>query len=173
MTAADRLAGDDEVAGVDATTFRRVFRLHAAGLAVVATGGAAPVGFTANSVSSVSLDPPLVSFNISRSASSWPAVARSEYLSIHLLRAQQHALATTFAASGVDKFAAVSAWTRGPYGLAVLDDVLAWMAGKVHTRIEVADHAVVVAQIVRASVRPGTPLVYHRGGYSGPAAYPE
>ncbi|MGQ4336108.1 flavin reductase family protein, partial [Streptomyces hayashii] len=60
---------------------RSVFRRHAAGVAVItASGGTGPVGFTATSLSSVSAEPPMLSFGIGTGASSWPAVSGAEYV---------------------------------------------------------------------------------------------
>lgn len=146
--------------------FQRIFRRHAVGVAVITACGRTPVGFTATSLVSLAADPPLVSFNISRGASSWPTVESAEYVGIHLLAEQQHDVAKVFATSGIDRFAAVQRWRRGPYDLPILDDVLAWMAARVHTRVTAADHVVVIAEIVRAAYQDATPLVYQNGRYT-------
>ncbi|MQA79695.1 MAG: flavin reductase [Streptosporangiales bacterium] len=151
---------------VDADSFRRLFRHHAAPVAVIMTGGASPVGFTATSLVPLAADPPLVSFNIGRDSSSWPTVERAEHLSVNLLAAGQHDVATVFATSGIDRFAAITHWRRGPHGLPVLDDSLAWLALRVRGRVDAGDHAVVVADVIRAEHTPAAPLLYHRGRYT-------
>ncbi|MYV56734.1 flavin reductase family protein, partial [Streptomyces sp. SID3212] len=89
--------------------FRSVFRRHAAGVAVItARGGGAggrPVGFTATSLNSVAAEPPLVSFGVATSSSSWPVIAEAEHLGVHILGDHQEELAATFARSGADRFA--------------------------------------------------------------------
>lgn len=147
--------------------FQSVFRRHAAGVAVITAGGRAPVGFTATSLVSLAVAPPLVSFNISRGASSWPAVESAEHVGIHLLAQNQHDVARVFATSGIDRFAAVPSWRAGPFELPILDDVLAWMAARVRTRVIAGDHVVVIAEVVHAAYRDAAPLVYQDGRYTG------
>lgn len=151
---------------IDTWTFRRVFRQHPAAVAVITAGGAAPVGFTATSVVPVAPEPPLLCFNVDRGSSSWPAVQRAAHLAVHLLAADQHEVATAFAASGIDRFAAVTDWRRGPFGLPVLNHTLAWFVVRVVDRVDAGDHSVVIAEIVHAEHRDATPLLYHRGRYA-------
>lgn len=151
---------------VDIDTFRQLFRQHAAAVAVITAGGSAPVGFTATSVVPVAPEPPLVCFNVDRGSSSWPAVQRAEHLAVHLLAVDQHDVATAFATSGIDRFAAVTDWRRGPFGLPVLNHALAWLVVRVADRVDAGDHSVVIAEILRAEHRDAAPLLYHRGRYA-------
>ncbi|MFF8475745.1 flavin reductase family protein [Streptomyces sp. NPDC015414] len=148
---------------------RSTFRRHAAGVAVItARGGAGPVGFTATSLTSVSAEPPLVSFGIGTGASSWPAVATSEHVGIHILGEHQSDLAATFARSGADRFGASTAWREGPEGVPVLDDVLAWLVCRVVGRVPAGDHRIVLAEVVLGdSTGAGRPLLYHQGRFNG------
>ncbi|MFE9057552.1 flavin reductase family protein [Streptomyces mutabilis] len=115
-----------------ADLLRSAFRRHAAGVAVItARGDAGPVGFTATSLTSVSTEPPLLSFGIGTGSSSWPTVCEAEYVGVHVLGEHQQDLATTFARSGADRFAAPTAWREGPEGVPVLDGVLAWLVCRV------------------------------------------
>lgn len=152
---------------IETGLFQRIFRRHAAGVAVITAGGPAPVGFTATSLVSLAATPPLVSFNISQGASSWPTLQAAEHVGIHLLARDQHDVARVFATSGIDRFAAVRSWRSGPFELPILDDVLAWMAARVRTRIPAGDHAVVIAEVVHAAYRDAAPLVYQDGRYTG------
>jgi flavin reductase (DIM6/NTAB) family NADH-FMN oxidoreductase RutF len=147
---------------------RAAFRRHAAGVAIVTTASpSGPIGFTATSVASVSAEPPLVSFNISRTASSWPAVSRARYVGVHVLGAHQEVLAQRFARSGEDRFAEPTRWTPGPRRVPVLDDCPAWLVAAVEQRVPAGDHLIVVARVLHAggerSVRE--PLVYHDGAF--------
>ncbi|MFJ4788530.1 flavin reductase family protein [Streptomyces sp. NPDC088794] len=148
---------------------RSVFRRHAAGVAVITAGGeTGPVGFTATSLSSVSAEPPLLSFGISTGASSWPAISATEHIGVHILGEHQQELAATFARSGADRFGAPTVWREGPEGVPVLDDVLAWMVCRVHARVPAGDHRVVLAEVVLGDpAGPGRPLLYHQGRFSG------
>ncbi|MEU0071828.1 flavin reductase family protein [Streptomyces sp. NPDC006332] len=148
---------------------RSVFRRHAAGVAVItARGDAGPVGFTATSLTSVSADPPMLSFGIGTGASSWPAVSESEHVGVHILGEHQQDLAATFARSGADRFGAATAWREGPEGVPVLDDVQAWLVCRVVARVPAGDHRIVLAEVaVGDSTGPGRPLLYHQGRFHG------
>ncbi|MFK4149941.1 flavin reductase family protein [Streptomyces sp. NPDC004065] len=148
---------------------RSVFRRHAAGVAVItASGEAGPVGFTATSLTSVSAEPPLVSFGIGTGASSWPAVSRAGHVGVHILGEHQEELAATFARSGADRFGAPTSWRYGPEGVPVLDGVLAWLVCRVVGRVPAGDHRIVLAEIVSGDpAGAGRPLVYHQGRFRG------
>jgi flavin reductase (DIM6/NTAB) family NADH-FMN oxidoreductase RutF len=152
---------------LDPAVFRSVFRRHAAGVAVITASGARPAGFTATSLTSVSAEPPLLSFGVSTRASAWPTVAQAPFVGVHLLGEHQEELAATFARSGADRFAPPTAWRPGPQGVPLLEDVPAWLVARVVARIPAGDHRIVVAQAVAADpAGPGRPLLYHQGGFN-------
>jgi len=165
-------ADDARLAQVTDEVFRSVFRDHAARVVVVtAEGGRGPAGFTATSLTSVSMDPPMVSFAVARSASAWPTVARSRRLGVHLLADDQDGLATTFATSGINRFEDVR-WHPGPTGEPVIEDCAAFLRCTVDRHVPAGDHVLVLARVTQAHVaRIGSPLIYHDGGYAtvGPA----
>ncbi|WP_371673156.1 flavin reductase family protein [Streptomyces sp. NBC_00289] len=148
---------------------RSVFRRHAAGVAVItAAGDTGPVGFTATSLTSVSAEPPLLSFGISTGASSWPAIADADHVGVHILGEHQQDLAGVFARSGADRFGAPTAWREGPKGVPVLDDVLAWLVCRVVGRVPAGNHRIVLAEVVLGDpAGPGRPLLYHQGRFNG------
>ncbi|GHD86224.1 flavin reductase family protein [Streptomyces naganishii] len=148
---------------------RSVFRRHASGVAVItANGETGPVGFTATSLTSVSADPPLVSFGIGTGASSWPAISRTDHVGVHILGEHQQELAATFARSGADRFGAPTAWREGPEGVPLLDDVLAWLVCRVVGRVPAGDHRIVLAEVVLGDpAGAGRPLLYHQGRFNG------
>ena len=158
--------------GVTADRFREVFRRHACGVAVVATDGPTPTGFTATSLVSLSADPPLLSLNVSHGSSSWPAVQRAEHLALHLLAADQAELATTFSTRGIDRFAAVPGWRRGPLDLPVLPGVMAWLTVRVQALVPAGDSSLVVAEVLHASHVDAPPLLFHGGRYADLAPRP-
>ncbi|MFD8999446.1 flavin reductase family protein [Streptomyces sp. NPDC059582] len=147
---------------------RSVFRRHAAGVAVItARGDAGPVGFTATSLTSVSAEPPLLSFGINTGASSWPAISAAAHVGVHILGEHQQELAATFARSGADRFGPPTTWRDGPEGIPVLDDVSAWLVCRVVTRVPAGDHRIVLGEVVLGdSTGPGRPLVYHQGRFN-------
>ncbi|MFF8195625.1 flavin reductase family protein [Streptomyces bobili] len=147
---------------------RSVFRRHAAGVAVItASGDGGPVGFTATSLTSVSAEPPMLSFGIGTGASSWPAVSAAGHVGVHILGDHQRELAATFARSGADRFGAPTSWRAGPEGVPVLDDVLAWLVCRVVARVPAGDHRIVLAEVVLGDpAGVGRPLLYHQGRFT-------
>lgn len=148
---------------------RSVFRRHAAGVAVItARGGSGPVGFTATSLASVSAEPPMLSFGVGGESSSWPVIATSDHVGVHVLGEHQQELAATFARSGADRFGPATAWREGPEGVPVLNDVPAWMVCKVVARVPAGDHRIVVAEVLLGDpTGHGRPLLYHQGRFNG------
>ncbi|MPY50869.1 flavin reductase family protein [Streptomyces acidicola] len=166
MTAGPSL-GTHRLASSD--LLRSVFRRHAAGVAVItAQDGDAPVGFTVTSLTSVSAEPPLLSFGISTGASSWPVISRAGHVGVHILGEHQQQLAATFARSGADRFGAPTEWRTGAEGVPVLDGVLAWLVCRVVARVPAADHHIVLAEVVLGDPSgAGRPLLYHQGRFNG------
>ncbi|MGM9336782.1 flavin reductase family protein [Streptomyces murinus] len=165
MTALPGL-GTPQLASPD--LLRSTFRRHAAGVAVItARGAAGPVGFTATSLTSVSAEPPMISFGVGTGASSWPAIAEAEHIGVHILGEHQGDLAATFARSGADRFGAPTAWRDGPEGVPVLDDVLAWLVCRIVARVPAGDHRIVLAEVVLGDpTGGGRPLLYHQGRFT-------
>jgi len=154
-------------APVDAEVFRGLLRHQASTVTVVTAPGTPPVGFTATSFTSVSLVPPLVSFCLARTSSSWPTMAGADHVAVHLLAQGQQELARTFATRGIDRFAAPTRWRVGPYGVPVLDGTLAWLVCRIVDRVAAGDHAVVLAEPLLARHRDEeSPLLYHQGRYA-------
>ena len=152
---------------LDPQLLRTLLRHQASTVTVVTAPGTPPVGFTATSFTSVSLDPPLVSFCLNRSSSSWPTVAGTGHVGVHLLSHRQQDLARTFATSGIDRFAPPTVWRAGPYGVPILDGGLAWLVCRVVDRLVAGDHTVVLAEpLLVQSGSQDSPLLYHQGRYA-------
>ncbi|MGG5172956.1 flavin reductase family protein [Pseudarthrobacter sp. J1738] len=149
-------------------TFKEMFRRHAAGVAIItAMHQDLPYGFTATSVASLSAKPPRFTFNMARTSSSWPAVANSDYIGLHMLGLDNQALADRFARTK-DRFGG-DHWELGPHNVPVLKDVSGWLIGKIQTRLSFENNAVIVVEVVGGTVgQAGTPLLYHGGKYSQP-----
>ncbi|MEW2472228.1 flavin reductase family protein [Micromonospora gifhornensis] len=130
--------------------------------------GATPrAGFTTTSFTTVSLDPPRVSFSHDTAAPTAPVLDRAEHVAVHLLAANQTEAATVFATPGVDPFAAYPYWEAGPFGLPLLTGVLGRLLCRVVHRIPVGDHTLVVAEPLALSVGvDGDPLLHQPGGYA-------
>ncbi|MFE3516192.1 flavin reductase family protein [Streptomyces sp. NPDC059166] len=162
-------ASTDLAASLAATPelLRSVFRRHAAGVAVITAAGAAPVGFTATSLNSVAAEPPLVSFGVGTSSSSWPVIAEAEHVGVHILGEHQQELAATFARRGADRFGPATDWRVGPEGVPLLGGVVAWLVCRVVARVPAGDHRIVIAQVEAGDPSGGgRPLVYHQGRFT-------
>ncbi|MGQ5259898.1 flavin reductase family protein [Micromonospora sp. ZYX-F-536] len=181
MTTVERPPTDlADLRPVDRNLLRAVLRRQATSVTVVTavaratdparpggTGAPLRAGFTATSFTSVSLDPPLVSFCLGVDSSSWPVLARAEHVAVHLLAEGQREAARIFATSGIDRFAAYPDWTAGPFGVPLLTGVLARLLCRVVHRVPAGDHSLVIAEpLAVGDGGDGAPLVHHRGGYT-------
>ncbi|GAB3864638.1 flavin reductase family protein [Micromonospora andamanensis] len=166
-------ADSPEPVDADVAALRTLLRHQASTVTVVTAPGAPAVGFTATSFTSVSLEPPIVSFCLNLRSSSWPTVSRSRYVGVHLLGRHQQEVARTFATSGVDRFAAPTRWRVGPEGVPLIEGTLAWLLCRVVDRVAVGDHAIVLAEPELLRHGAGSPLLYHRGRYAGLAEHVE
>src|SRR5271154_4023877 len=97
-------------ASLDPREFRRALGAFATGVTIVTARApdGTPVGVTANSFNSVSLDPPMVLWSLSRSSRSLAAFECADYWVVHILAADQEALSNRFAKSGGEKFSGLA-----------------------------------------------------------------
>jgi flavin reductase (DIM6/NTAB) family NADH-FMN oxidoreductase RutF len=156
------------VSPIGAQRFRKALSLHAAGVAVITgvPGHGRPAGLTATSFTSASLDPPLVSFYVAHTSTTWPELERCEVFAVNLLTAEQADLAARFAGRTVDRFAAPTRWHLGPAGAPILDDAVAHIICTAHETIAIGDHWLVVGLVVDAHIgATGIPLLYHGGRF--------
>jgi 3-hydroxy-9,10-secoandrosta-1,3,5(10)-triene-9,17-dione monooxygenase reductase component len=151
---------------VDPRVMRDVLGHFASGVTVVTADTATgPIGFTCQSFSSLSLDPPLVVFAPGRTSRTWPQLREIGRFCINVLAEEQTGLSQAFARSGVDKFAGVP-WTRSRHGCPVLEDVVAWIDGELWAEYDGGDHTLVVARVLDLGADPTRrPLLFHRGAY--------
>ncbi|WP_184741865.1 flavin reductase family protein [Arthrobacter sp. AZCC_0090] len=165
-------AGPREVlasASITSEQFKAVFRNHAGGVAVITADiGQGPVGLTATSVTSVSLDPPLLIFSVSELSSSTPTIREADTVVIHLLGADQLDIAKLCSTSGIDRFADTSIWSRLVTGEPMFPSAHAWIRGRIVNTMAAGGSTVVAVQALQAlSPRDaddpllGRPLVYH------------
>ncbi|MGS2648791.1 flavin reductase [Streptosporangium sp. G12] len=128
--------------------FRSLLRRHAAGVVIVTAAVPAETvwrraGFTATSFTSVSLDPPLVSFCVDRASSSWRVPAEAGHFGIHFLAESQEDMARTFAAKGADQFTRTQ-WRHGPHGAPLLSAPDTVLVRRVTERVRAGDHIIVL-----------------------------
>ncbi|MBK6491102.1 MAG: flavin reductase family protein [Sphingomonadales bacterium] len=148
--------------------FRRAMRRLSAGVAVVCCADAqGPVGLTATSVTSLSMDPPSLLVCINRSASLRTSLAINMPFSINLLGRQHADISNAFggAARGEDRFR-FGDWETGISGVPILKDAIARIECVVDLEVEYGSHTIFVGRITRCiSAITGDPLIYADGRY--------
>ena len=128
---------------------------------VTAPTPAGPIGITANSFTSVSLDPPLVLWCPARASRRFAHFDAAGHFAIHVLGADQLEIARRFA-SGAGGF---DAQEQSPEGVPLLPDALARFDCALHAAHDGGDHTIVVGRVLRAELRAGAPLVFSGGDY--------
>jgi flavin reductase (DIM6/NTAB) family NADH-FMN oxidoreductase RutF len=157
----------------DAKRFREVLGHLPTGVTVItAYDGEAPTGMASNSVTSVSLQPPLLLFCPARTSLTWPKIHASGRFCVNVFAAHHEEASRRFAQRDIDRFAGV-AWHERPAGPA-LDDAVAWIDCAIDAVHEGGDHLIVVGAVAGLDVRAGDvdPLVFFRGRYGSFAAAP-
>ncbi|MEO6093947.1 MAG: flavin reductase [Novosphingobium sp.] len=147
--------------------FRQALSAFPTGVTIVTTLDAegVPVGVTASSFNSVSLDPPLVLWSLAKSSKSHDAFCNSGHFAIHVLAAHQEDLSNRFSRAGADKFADVT-WRSGASGAPVLDHYAALFDCTTRYLYEGGDHVILVGEVVAFEKMDAAPLVFHGGRYA-------
>jgi len=160
--------GEDQqldVESVPAQEFRDALARWASGVTVVtARDGDEPVGMTAASFSSLSLDPPLVLVCVARSAQSHDALAAAQGFAVHVLGSGQAEMSARFAKPGPDKFAAYPD-ERGPYGVPLLPFGVVRLVCAHHGTFDGGDHTILVGRVVGTDLAGTDPLLYCNRAY--------
>lgn len=148
--------------------FRRALALFATGVTVVTTHhDGVDVGVTANSFSSVSLDPPLILWSLAKRSSSIAAFRRAEFFAVNLLSIAQRSISNSFARSGLapgEKFSGVEI-TRGIGNTPLLEGCSARFECQTMHQYEAGDHVIFVGKVSRFERWNRTPLVFLSGEY--------
>ncbi len=165
-----RAVADDERLPVDPAEFRRVLGHFATGVTVVTAHDPddpdGPAGFACQSFASLSLDPPLVTFMVARTSTTWPRIARAGAFCVNILGAEQGALCRGFAVSGADKFAGVTYGAAPATGSPLLASVPAWVDCRIQAVHTGGDHLIVVGRVEALGAADGVgPLLFHRGAF--------
>ncbi|MFJ7156241.1 flavin reductase family protein [Streptomyces sp. NPDC101118] len=165
-----RAVADDERTPVGAGEFRAVLGHFASGVTVItapaAEGEEGPAGFACQSFASLSLDPPLVTFMVARTSTTWPRIARAGVFCVNILGARQGELCRSFAVSGADKFAGVTHRPAPVTGSPQLADVPAWIDCRIHAVHTGGDHLIVVGRVeALGAPGEGDPLLFHQGRF--------
>lgn len=146
---------------------RRALGSFVTGVTVVTTtdGQDIPRGLTANSFTSVSLEPPLVLVCIAHSAGSCDAFASSRTFAVNVLTEEQRWISRLFASKFRDRFSQIG-YTRSRNGPPLIDGALAWLECRTYERLSAGDHLILIGEVSRFAGRSGTPLIYSQGAYT-------
>ncbi|WP_210347768.1 flavin reductase family protein [Agrobacterium rosae] len=154
---------------IDPRALRDAFGAFPTGVTVVTTRDAdgRPIGFTANSFTSVSLDPPMLLVCLARTSRNFGVMTGTKTFAVNILSETQKDVSNTFARPVENRFAAVS-WSDGPGGCPVFDDVAAWFECTMENVLEAGDHVILLGQITAFTNSGRNGLGYARGGYFTP-----
>ena len=157
---------DSNESKFDGRDLRRAFGNFATGVTIVTTLDAQgnPCGFTANSFTSVSIDPPLLLVSIAKSAFGCEVFTASQGFAVNILARDQRDLSNRFAAAGADKFAGID-WRREQSGSPLIDGVVAWFDCSHHQQVDAGDHIILIGRVLRYSYNTHAPLGFCRGAY--------
>jgi len=151
----------------DSAHLKQVMGHFCTGVTIItAVDGEEPVGLTAQSFQSLSLEPALALFSVQKTSSTWPRLQSAKRFCVNILAEDQEALCRSFAASGADKYRGVG-WRPGPAtGAPVLSGVLGWVEAEIVGEHDGGDHVIVVSRILDLNLEhEGRPLLFYRGGF--------
>jgi flavin reductase (DIM6/NTAB) family NADH-FMN oxidoreductase RutF len=154
-------------APIEPIALRRAFGTFVTGVTVITTldVDGTPRGMTANSFTSVSLDPPLLLVCVAKSASSYAVFKAASCFAVNILHEGQVDVSATFASKAQDKFQSVS-HDRVHTGAPVLTDSLTWFDCSLHNAVDAGDHAILIGQVRAFGTSPTAPLGFCRGRYA-------
>lgn len=158
---AETFLPDDDTRG-----FRDALGAFATGVTIVTTRGPeGPVGITANSFASVSLDPPLVLWSPAKASSRYAFFERAPFFAIHVLAEDQKDIADAFTRSK-DAFAGLD-WTPDAQDVPLISGCLARFDCALQIAHDAGDHLIVVGRVLRGIRRAGAPLLFQGGRFGG------
>jgi 3-hydroxy-9,10-secoandrosta-1,3,5(10)-triene-9,17-dione monooxygenase reductase component len=160
------LAASAPAAAADPRSFREALGRFATGVAfVTAAPDGEPAGLIVNSLTSVSLEPPLVSFCPSRSSLTWSRMRRARHFGVNVLGRRHERFVTRATPAGADRFAGLH-WTVGRGGAPLLTDALASLECEIVAEHPAGDHSIVVVQVDDLRISPiEDPLVFFDGAF--------
>lgn len=152
---------------LDSREFRNALGEFATGVTVITTldADSNPVGVTASSFNSVSIEPPLVLWSLAKNSGSLSAYQNSGYFCVHVLAAEHESLSQNFAMRGTDKFANIE-WQKGLGNVPLLPEFAAQFQCKTSYQYEGGDHVIFVGEVIDYETREHAPLVFHKGSYA-------
>ncbi|MGJ8616444.1 MAG: flavin reductase family protein [Sulfitobacter sp.] len=155
---------------LDTRALRTAFGTFMTGVTVVTAydQDGATLGFTANSFTSVSLDPPMVLVCLANTSSNYATFINADRFAVNILSENQIDVSNTFARPSEDRFASVE-WHKGPHGSPLLADVSAWFDCAMHKTVEAGDHVILIGRVMAFESNTVPGLGYAHGAYVTPS----
>ena len=150
---------------IDVMDYRNALGSFATGVTIVTVFDKEkqPWGLTANSFTSVSLDPPIISVCVSKSGRVFPILASSDHFAVNILSANQKDLALHFASTVENRFAETNWETHG--NVPLLPEASAHLECQIQDRVVAGDHEILLGRVHYYEHNPVPPLVYCRGSF--------
>lgn len=150
----------------DPQRLRRVFGAFPSGVtAVAAMVDGAPLGITASSFTSVSLEPALVSICIAHASATWAVLRQAPRLGVSILGAEQERAGRQLATRGIDRFAGLT-WRATTDGAVLLEGASGWLETSIEQQVRAGDHDIVVLAVHDLDADHDIhPLVFHASRY--------
>lgn len=163
-------AADESPLPFTSRDYRDVMSLFPTGVAIVTTTSATGerLGATVSSFVSISLDPPLIAFSLSRQAKAFDAWVAAPFFCVNLLEEGQADLSTRFARAWTDKWEGLDARSGQVTGLPLLDGALASLECRSHAQYDGGDHVIMLGRVLAFSARAPAeprPLVFFKSRY--------
>ena len=151
---------------LESTDLRRVFGAFPTGVTTVAALiDGAPAGITANSFTSVSLAPPIVSVCVAHTSTTWPSLRAAARLGISVLGAHQEDHGRALSERRGDRFASLP-WRATTDGAVLVDGATAWLDCSIEREIRVGDHDLILLRVHALDADPSVPpLIFHASRY--------
>ncbi|WP_264668476.1 flavin reductase family protein [Arthrobacter sp. VKM Ac-2550] len=164
----DPETGKSGKVGIDQELFRETVGRYASGITIITSHDSqGPIGFTCQSFYSVSVEPPLVSFSVMKTSTTYPRIRETGTFAVNVLSQAQEVTSRQFARRGADKWAGIS-WNPTNDGNPVLDGSLAWLDCRIQAEHDAADHIIVIGHVVQLGTTHDqrlNPLLYFQGQY--------
>jgi len=150
----------------DPRLLRQAFGRYATGVTVVTArlSDGKQIGVTANSFTSVSMSPPLISWNYRRDAFGYEAFLGARHFAVHVLGHHQRHLSPQFASAVADRFKDVEL-DEGLGGVPLIRDCGATFECRQWSTVEAGDHVIILGEVLRFTHNDTAPLVFHAGSY--------
>ena len=162
------LRHSDRQGSLDPQSFRDALGHYASGITIIAGhDGSQPLGFTCQSFYSVSVTPPLISFSVMATSSTYPRIRETGAFSVNVLAESQQSISDQFARKSSDRWRGV-VWEMTSSQNPIIAGTLMWLDCKIAAEHQAGDHHIVIGEVTAMSPsawHDGAPLVYFRGKY--------